>query len=325
MFFKHKHLLEELRENGRSARGEILSMTTIGQSSSLRAAWAPDEDLSAGWADCKMKLRVVPTDRTEAPFEASVLTRIHTFKFQGGHVPVWYDPQDHSRVVVDYEADLETMVQGLQALAKTEKDSERASHRYEQRLGLVWTPVAGVLLPLEVLVNQGSGRLEVREGLGAVATEPAQIAVACVRGQAGRILPALSADWFSRHDVHVLLAYGGLPDGADRAAWAGTSAAIAVALVSQVGGHIVRNDVAVTGALGPEGALLPVGALRDRVHAAAKGFAARVVAPVGDEHDSSSIPERDRRDLELVYASTLDDVLRDALARHQLKGFVSPE
>ena len=53
-----------------------------------------------------MKLRVRPHDRAEAPFEATVLTRIQTSKFMGSTVPVWYDPNDHSRVVVDYEADV---------------------------------------------------------------------------------------------------------------------------------------------------------------------------------------------------------------------------
>jgi hypothetical protein len=48
MFFKHKHLLEDLRKNGRSARAEILSMKTLGEGSNIRAIWAPDEDLTSG-------------------------------------------------------------------------------------------------------------------------------------------------------------------------------------------------------------------------------------------------------------------------------------
>lgn len=107
MLFKHKHLLDELRQQGRKARGEILSITTLGAAAGFKGTFAPDEDLSHTWYDCRMVLRVVPEDRAEPPFEATVLTRVHTMKFQGSHVPVWYDLADHTRVVVDYEADLE--------------------------------------------------------------------------------------------------------------------------------------------------------------------------------------------------------------------------
>src|ERR1700692_5020321 len=107
MLFQHKHLLEELRKTGRQATGEILNMTTIGESGSLRAGGSSDSDLTTTWFDVRMKLRVVPHGHVEAPFEATVLTRIHTLKFQGSGVPVWYDPSDHSRVAVDYEADVQ--------------------------------------------------------------------------------------------------------------------------------------------------------------------------------------------------------------------------
>jgi hypothetical protein len=60
MLFKHKHLLEELRKKGSRATGEILSMTTLGEASSLTGAFAPDEDLTKAWFDCRMVLRVVP-------------------------------------------------------------------------------------------------------------------------------------------------------------------------------------------------------------------------------------------------------------------------
>lgn len=37
--------------------------------------------------DCRMVLRVVPEHHVEPPFEATVMTRINTMKFQGSAVP----------------------------------------------------------------------------------------------------------------------------------------------------------------------------------------------------------------------------------------------
>jgi len=51
----------------------------------------------------------------EPPFEASVRTRLNTFKYKGDVVPVLYDPADHGKVVVDYEADAEATMQRLAA------------------------------------------------------------------------------------------------------------------------------------------------------------------------------------------------------------------
>ena len=51
MFFKKRHLLTELRKSGRRATAEIVSIKTVGEGSSLRARWAPDEDLGNGWVD----------------------------------------------------------------------------------------------------------------------------------------------------------------------------------------------------------------------------------------------------------------------------------
>jgi hypothetical protein len=104
VFYKHDHLEKKLREHGRSATAEILSMRTEGSGNSLRGAFAEDDDLSGQWTLARLHLRVVPEG--EPPFEATVRTRLHTFKYKGDTVPVLYDPDDHDKVVVDAEADL---------------------------------------------------------------------------------------------------------------------------------------------------------------------------------------------------------------------------
>src|SRR6185437_1923857 len=104
MLFKSKHLLKELRKSGRRATAEIISVKTVGKGSSIRALWSPDEELSSGWIDCVMRLRVIPEQPGEPPFEATAMSRVHPTTSLGGTVPVWYDPGNTARVVVDYEA-----------------------------------------------------------------------------------------------------------------------------------------------------------------------------------------------------------------------------
>ncbi|MEY9872382.1 hypothetical protein ABH931_001858 [Streptacidiphilus sp. MAP12-33] len=311
MLFKHRHLLEDLRERGRTAPAEIISVKTVGGGNHLRAMWASDQDLTAQWMDCWMHLRVVPKSRAEPPFEATVLTRMHTLPLEGGVVPVWYDPADHARVVVDYEADVQGKMHNL-------AHGDLLQHRYDQRLGLAWTPVRDALLPVMVMAERGRGRVKATGLLGGLFGPAAEAAVVAVRGAAPALLPQLGADWFAHHDISVEEPYGDIPRGTTPDDAAGAGLAIAVALVSLLGGHLVRAEVAVTGRLGADGVLAPVTDLGGRLTAAHHVYATRLVAPSGNApHGSVGGPE-------LVFAADLPEALSSTLGRHALRTFVPP-
>lgn len=53
--------------------------------------------------------------------------------------------------------------------------------------GLAWTSVGGTLLPLEVIVLDGTGKIEVTGSLGDVMKESAKIAVSYTRSVAGEV------------------------------------------------------------------------------------------------------------------------------------------
>jgi ATP-dependent Lon protease len=254
MFFKHKHLLEDLPESGRRATAEIISL-----------------------------------------------------KYKGGSVPAWYDPNDHSKVVVDYEAD-------VAGATHAQQDYDRTAHRHDQRLGRVWTPVGGKLLPLEAMARPGKGRLKVAGQLGKVLNESAQAAVSYVRSHAAQLLPELDSEWFARHDIQIDQPYGDMPAGVSPEEWASTGLAVTAALVSLLCGRIVRTDVALTGKLASDGELLPVSGFKEKALAAKRDYAQRVVAPVGSEHDVREIPERQRQGLEFVFVLDVDEALRAALS-----------
>ena len=326
MLFKHKHLLEQLRTNGCKGTGEILSITTVGGGGSARQPFRPDSDITTTWTDAKLRLRVVPDDRLEAPFEATVLTRLHSMKNQGDHVPVWYDPEDRGKVVVDYEADAQRIMQGLADLTQSLADADRLMHRQDHQLGRVWTPVAGELLPLDVHAYRGTGKVTANGPVSAVAQESAQTAYAALRAVGRTLLPQLDGAWFDQRDLNVELAYGGLPHGAspDPAQWSGTAAAIVAALASFVNGHMVRTEVAVTGGLASDGTLLPVTGLKAKVRWAKHGYAQYLVMPSGNQSAAEQLSEKDRQGLQFVYAADLGEILRHSLTRRPVSGFSGP-
>ncbi|MFE9424703.1 S16 family serine protease [Kitasatospora sp. NPDC006697] len=324
MLFKHQHLLNELRRTGVQATAEILSVTTLGGGSGIRALLAPDEDLGSRWLDLRLKLRVVPPNAMDLPFEATVLTRMHTLKVQGGKVPVWFDPADHSRLVVDYEADLANHQHYQAEAAYYRAESDLLSHRYDQQPGLAWTPVGGRLLPVQAALGPGHGRLLTTGPLGDLLHAPAEAAVTAVRTQAAALLPHLAADWFTRHDLRFDQPYGNLPEGAGPAEAAGTALAVAVALVSLISGRIVRPESAVTGALAPTGDLLAIADLKSAAAGAKHGHATRLITPAANEPERQHLTAKQSQGLEFVLAATLPEAVRAALARHPVKGHAVP-
>ena len=307
MLFKHKHLLTELRKNGRRATAEIVSIKTVGEGSSLRALWAPDEDLSSGWIDCLMRLRVTPEQSGEPPFEATAMTRVHTLKYLGSTVPVWYDPRNTAKVVVDNEAALAAEMHWM-------ADAERLAHRHDQRLGLVWTPLGNDLLPIEVLAKPGKGRVAVKGRLDKLIGDHAAAAVEYVRVHGEEIEPDLNLGWLLRNDLHVAEPYGDVPADATVQNTASVGLAIAAAVVSQMSGCFVRTEVAVTGELTAAGELLPVRGFREKAHCAKRGYARLLVAPRANEPDLHQVSQQDRRDLRFTFAATPAEALRAALS-----------
>jgi hypothetical protein len=307
MFFKQRHLLTEMRKSGRRATAEIISIKTVGGSNPIRALLAPGEDLSSSWVDCLMRLRVVPERAGEPPFETTARTRLPPLKYLGAMVPVWYNPGDTSRVVVDYEADLAAEMRWM-------TDAERLAHRHDQRPGLVWTPLGSDLLPLEALAEPGTGRIEVSRPLVGLLGEHAAAAVLHVRGHAADLVPGLDPGWFTQNDLRIGGPYGDLPADPAAATDAGAGLAVAVALVSLLSGRPVRTEVAVTGELTEAGELRPVRGLRAKAHCAKRGYAKLLIAPKGNEADIHQVSQQDLRDLRLVFAGTVAEALGAALA-----------
>jgi ATP-dependent Lon protease len=312
MLFKHKHLLEELRKHGRRATAEIISVKTVGEGRSIRARWAPDEDLGSGWIDCLMRLHVIPERRGEPPFEATTTTRVHTLKYLGGTVPVWYDPGDTARVVVDYEADLAGEMHWM-------ADAERLEHRHDQRLGVVWTPLGGDLVPIEVLARPGQGRVAARGHLDQLIKDHAAAAVAYLRDHVTEFAVDLDLElepgWLARSDLRIDVPYGGVPAGLTARNAESVGLAITAALVSLMSGRLARTEVAVTGGLSADGELLPVRGFREKAHCAKRGYAKLLVAPEANEPDLHQVSQQDRRDLQLLFAATPAEAVGAALAK----------
>ena len=174
--------------------------------------------------------------------------------------------------------------------------------------GLAWTSVGGVIMPLEVLVLKGTGKVEVTGSLGDVMKESAKIAVSYVRSVAEKY--GINPDFYKENDIHIHAPEGAVPKD-------GPSAGVTMttALVSALSGLEVRADAAMTGEITLHGKVLPIGGLREKTMAAYKAGINTVVIPEANRADLEEVDDAVKESLNFVFAENLSDVLETALIK----------
>lgn len=174
--------------------------------------------------------------------------------------------------------------------------------------GLAWTSVGGVLMPLEVLIMKGTGKIEVTGSLGDVMKESAKIAVSYVRSVAEKY--GINSDFWKENDIHIHAPEGAVPKD-------GPSAGVTMttALISALSGTPVRADVAMTGEVTLHGNVLPIGGLREKTMAAFKSGIKTVVIPMDNKSDLEEVDDVVKNAIEFVYAEKLTDVFDAALIK----------
>jgi len=173
--------------------------------------------------------------------------------------------------------------------------------------GLAWTEVGGELLVSEATLMPGKGKLTLTGKLGDVMQESAQAALSYVRAKASEY--GLAEDFHSKLDIHVHVPEGAIPKD-------GPSAGITMAttLVSALTKIAVRRDVAMTGEITLRGKVLPIGGVKEKVLAAHRAGVKNIVLPRDNEKDLADIPKNVLDTLDLHLVSTMDEVLKIALA-----------
>jgi ATP-dependent Lon protease len=172
--------------------------------------------------------------------------------------------------------------------------------------GLAWTHVGGELLSIETVIMPGKGKLTVTGKLGDVMQESAHAALSYVRSRAGRL--GLKKHFYKKVDIHVHVPEGATPKD-------GPSAGITMvtAIVSALIKRPVRRSLAMTGEITLRGRILPIGGLKEKILAAHRGGISEVIIPDENSKDLKEIPAKILKQIEVITASHMDDVLSRAI------------
>jgi ATP-dependent Lon protease len=171
---------------------------------------------------------------------------------------------------------------------------------------IAWTENGGEIMPVEVLILDGKGNLQITGQIGDVMQESAQAALSYLKSRSKEF--NISPDIYERVDVHIHIPEGAIPKD-------GPSAGItmATALISAFTEREVRRDVGMTGEITLRGRVLPVGGLREKVLAAHRAGLKIVLLPERNLKDLVDVPKNIKERLQIIPITHMDQVVELAL------------
>ena len=172
--------------------------------------------------------------------------------------------------------------------------------------GLAWTSVGGTLLPIEISVLNGTGKIELTGNLGDVMKESAKTAVSFVRSHSDDY--GIDGDFYKTKDIHIHAPEAAIPKDGPSA-----GLAITTALVSELTGIPIRRDVAMTGEISLKGKALPIGGLKEKSMAAYKAGCTTVIIPKDNEKDLAEISDEVKSAVNFESVENFNDVISIAL------------
>jgi len=177
---------------------------------------------------------------------------------------------------------------------------------------IAWTESGGEIMPVEILLIEGKGNLQITGQIGNIMQESAQAALSFLKSRTKEL--KLESEIYEQVDIHIHIPEGAVPKD-------GPSAGItmATALVSAFTGREVYKDVGMTGEITLRGRVLPVGGIREKVLAAHRAGLKTVIIPKRNMKDLVDVPKRARGELKIIPVEHMDQVLNIALAPTQNK------
>lgn len=189
--------------------------------------------------------------------------------------------------------------------------------------GLAWTSVGGTLLPIEVAVMPGDGKLTLTGSLGDVMQESAKAAITCIRSHSDIL--KIDKTFYKTKDIHIHAPEGAVPKD-------GPSAGItmATAIYSALSIRPVRRDIAMTGEITLRGKILAIGGLKEKSMAAYKSGVKTIYIPKDNVPDLEEIDSLVRESVVFVPVENFTEVINSAtleplVIKEKNDGYIIPQ
>ena len=168
--------------------------------------------------------------------------------------------------------------------------------------GLAWTETGGSILPIEVSLSNGKGKLNLTGSLGDVMKESAQIALAYLKTNAENY--KIDKKIFTQKDIFLHVPEGAIPKD-------GPSAGIALtmAILSAFTKRPASCKHSMTGEISLKGKILKIGGLKEKCLAAHRHGVHNIIIPQDNLADIEDFPNELKTDLKFIPVKNIRNVV----------------
>jgi ATP-dependent Lon protease len=175
--------------------------------------------------------------------------------------------------------------------------------------GLAYTDFGGDLLSIEAVTIPGKdGKVTTTGNLRDVMKESITVAEMLTKSRARQF--GINIEDLKNKSIHVHVPEGAIPKDGPSA-----GAAMTAAIISALTGIEVRKDIAMTGEVNLRGYVTAIGGLKEKLLAALRGGIKTVLIPSENEKDLPDVPDKLKKNLEIVTVRTIEEVLQHTLTR----------
>ena len=171
---------------------------------------------------------------------------------------------------------------------------------------VAWTESGGEIMPVEVLIMEGKGNLQITGKIVDTMQESAQAALSYIKSRSEEF--DIDTELFEKIDIHLHI-----PEGAIEKDGPSAGITICTAMLSAITKKKVHLDVGMTGEITLRGRILQVGGLREKIYAARRAGLKKIIIPQKNKKDLLEIPKKVREELSIICADHIDQVFKVAL------------
>lgn len=175
--------------------------------------------------------------------------------------------------------------------------------------GLAYTQFGGDILSIEAVTMPGkNGKVTTTGNLKDVMKESITVAEMLIKSRASQF--GISHEELKEKSIHVHVPEGATPKDGPSAGCAMTTA-----IISALTGIEIRRDIAMTGEINLRGYVTAIGGLKEKLLAALRSGITKVLIPKENEKDLAEVPDKVKKNLEIVPVNTIEEVLVHALLK----------
>lgn len=173
--------------------------------------------------------------------------------------------------------------------------------------GLAYTQFGGDILSIEAVTMPGKdGKVSTTGNLKDVMKESITVAEMLIKSRASQF--GIDYEELKEKSIHVHVPEGATPKDGPSA-----GAAMTTAIISALTDIEIHRDIAMTGEINLRGYVTAIGGLKEKLLAALRSGTKKVLIPLENEKDLAEVPDKVKKNLEIVPVNTIEEVLLHAL------------